>query len=62
MSGYNVSDDVLCRTLPGAESYYVVMNVGSEDIHVDSSQLMPSSANHVWKVHTSSVNSEHLEG
>ncbi|XP_025411860.1 maltase 2-like isoform X2 [Sipha flava] len=50
------------RTLPGAESYYVVMNVGSEDIIVDSSRLLPSSTDRVCKVHTSSINSEHLEG
>lgn len=52
---------VSCRSFQGAETYLVVMNLGSEYETVDLSGLQVIKQQHLL-VHTSSVNSEYSTG
>ncbi|XP_001943317.1 maltase A1 isoform X1 [Acyrthosiphon pisum] len=50
------------RSLPSAETYLVVMNVGSEDERVDLSNWPTLEKDQTWLVHTPSVNSQYSIG
>jgi len=49
------------RSLPGSETYLVVINVGSQDERVNMSSIPGIKDNH-WFVHTPSINSEYSYG
>ncbi|CAI6350669.1 unnamed protein product [Macrosiphum euphorbiae] len=50
------------RSLPSAETYLVVMNVGSEYEDVDLSNWPTLKKDEVWQVHTPSVDAPYVEG
>ncbi|CAI6343576.1 unnamed protein product [Macrosiphum euphorbiae] len=50
------------RSLPSAETYLVVMNVGSEYEDVDLSNWPTLEKDEMWQVHTPSVNAQYLIG
>ncbi|CAI6351312.1 unnamed protein product [Macrosiphum euphorbiae] len=50
------------RSLPSAETYLVVMNVGSEYEDVDLSNWPPLEKDEMWQVHTPSINALCLIG
>lgn len=49
------------RSLPGEETYLIVLNVGFEDESIDLSNL-PVIKDENWLVHTPSVNSQYSIG
>jgi len=62
---YFIYDCTFCysyRSLESAETYLVVMNVGSEDEHVDLSSWPTADNEEPWVVHTPSVNSQYSIG
>ncbi|VVC30056.1 Glycoside hydrolase superfamily,Glycosyl hydrolase, family 13, catalytic domain [Cinara cedri] len=62
--GCVVSDWVFAfsRSLSGAETYLVVMNVGTEEERVDLSGLSTVNKQQTWIVHTPSINSQYSIG
>ncbi|CAI6374030.1 unnamed protein product [Macrosiphum euphorbiae] len=50
------------RSLPSAETYLVVINVGSEDEHVDLSNWPTLEKDETWQVHTPSDNAQYSIG
>ena len=62
---YFIYDFTICystRSLPSAETYLVVMNVGSEDEHVDLSNWPTLKEDETWQVHTPRVNEQYSIG